>query len=112
MMYYGLKDFLKKALSFKFDYLSLFDIPGGAVELLAGDVIAIDPQHVVLKANATKGNPAHASIYYFLPDGTPYVRSKKTTDPTDPSILGYELALANAVRVVYDRNGNVLWRRV
>ena len=96
----SLSDFLKKSFSFSFRYLSPSDVPGGVVELLAREVNAIDPKHVVQRATPSDGNPAHASIYYFFSDGTQYIQSKKTTEPTDPSILGYELALADAVRVV------------
>ncbi len=107
----SLEVFLKKAFFLNYRHLSPFDVFGGVAELLAREVEAIDPKHVVLRATPNAGNPAHASIYFFLSDGTQYVQSKKTTEPTDPSILGYELALSDAVRVVYDIDGNVIWKR-
>lgn len=110
LMFVSLMGFLQKALSsLKFKYLSPLDVPAGAVELLAGQVQSLDPQHIVLQSTPTKENLAHASVFYYLPDGTHYVQSKKTINPTDPTILGYELVLASIVRKVYDGDGNVIW---
>lgn len=107
-VYEELKDFLKRALRFKFTFLSLNDVPAGAVELIAGGVHSLD-KHIILKATQTK-NPAHASIYYMKEDGSYYVAGQgKTTDPVDASILAYEMALASIVHKVYDKEGNILW---
>lgn len=110
--YYDLRDFISLAVSrFKFRYLSQTDVAAGAVELLAGEVNSLAPNCIVLEPTPTRENPAHASIFFFLPDGRQYVQSRKTNEPTDPSILGYELALADSVRIVYDMDGNIIWKR-
>ena len=108
-VYEELKDFLKRALRFKFTFLSLNDVPAGAVELIAGGVHGLD-KHIILNATPTRKNPAHASIFYMKEDGSFYVAGQgKTTDPVDASILGYEMALASIVHKVYDKEGNILW---
>lgn len=108
LLYDNLMDFLKKSSSFIFKFLSPNDEPAGAVELIAGEVASLS-QNILVKATPSKNNPAHASIYYLLSNGKCYKQPKRTTVPTDPTILGYEMALAAVVHKIYDLRGNVIW---
>lgn len=107
-LYLNLMEFLKKAIKFRFSYLSKRDVTSGAVEIIAGDVESLN-EHIVLEATPSKDNPAHASILYLSDDGTVYEQPSNTTEPADPSILGYELALVSIVRKIYDLNGDIIW---
>lgn len=108
LLFEDLHSFLERALGIRFLYLSQEDVPTGAVELKAGEVSSLD-EHIILKASPSSRVPSHASICFKNTDGSDYIGNRKTTEPVDPSILGYEMALASIVRNVYDIKGNLIW---
>ena len=111
LLFEDLYSFLKRSLHFTFRFLSFKDVPAGAVELKAGEVNALD-EHIILKASPSSRVPSHASICFKNIDGSDYIVNRNTTEPVDPSILGYEMALASIVRNVYDDKGKIIWSSV
>jgi hypothetical protein len=107
--YEDFKAFTKRALKFKYYWPG--DKTAAVAELYASDIRSLD-MNIILKPSTDRSGSAHASIYFKNEDGSFYIgKEDKETDPVDPKILSYEMALASIVKKVYDLEKMVIWEQ-